>query len=126
MRGPLRIRTDEASVYPRPGLAAAERAAKGAALHTQGVGAFQGDRGIVGAAGIGIENPPAPFVLAGLHVDQDLLAVLVRFLVDRVAAEIGAALLDADLAFLLFRQPDAERGIGLGDRRWRRALCGRR
>ena len=39
----------------------------------------------------------------------DLLAVLVRLLVDGIAAEIGAALFDPHLAFLLLRQPHAER-----------------
>src|SRR6185437_14022463 len=93
-----------------PGLAAAEHAAEGATLLAQGVGALHRDRRIIGAAGVGIEDPAAPFlVLAGPHVDQDLLAIGVRLGVDRIAAEIGAALLDADLSLLLFRQPDADR-----------------
>src|SRR4051812_25834772 len=97
-------------VDPGPGLAAAEHAAEGTALDAQGVGALQRDRGIIAAAGIRIENPSAPLgVLARLHVNQNLLAILVRFLVDRITTEIVAALLDADLAFLLFRQPDAKR-----------------
>jgi len=99
------------SVDAGPGLAATEHAAEGAALNTQIVGALQRDRRIVGAAGIRIENPPAPFVLAWLHVDQNLFAVLVRLLVDSIAAEVGAAFFDSDLAFLLFRQPDAERRV---------------
>src|SRR6266508_2443978 len=97
------------SVDAGPGLATAEHAAEGAALNAQTVGALQRDRRIVGAAGIRIENPAAPLVLAGLHVDQDLLAVLVRLLVDGIAAEIGAALFDPHLALLLLRQPHAER-----------------
>src|SRR6185312_16554485 len=92
-----------------PGLAAAEHAAKGAALNAQAVGGLERDRRIVGAAGIRIEDPAAPLVLAGLHVDQNLLTVLVGLLVDGVAAEIGAALFDPHLAFLLLRQPHAER-----------------
>src|SRR5258708_5060503 len=94
-----------ASVHARPGLAAAEQATKGATLNAQGVRTFQRDGGIIGAARGRIENPPAPFVLAGPHVDQNLLAVLVRLLVNGIAAKVGAALLDADLAFLLFGQP---------------------
>ena len=69
---------------------------------------------VIGAAGVRIENPAGPFQVPGrLHVDQHLLTVLVRLRLHRVAAEIGAALLDADLAFLLFGQPDAERRIGI-------------
>src|SRR5829696_4028881 len=97
------------SVDAGPGLAATEHAAEGAALNAQTVSALQRDRRIVGAAGIRIENPAAPLVLARLHVDQDLLAVRVRFLVDGIAADIRAALFDPHLAFLLFRQPHAER-----------------
>jgi len=97
------------SVDAGPGLAAAEHAAKSAALNAQRVGALQRDRRIVAAAAVRIENPAAPLVIAGLHVDQDLLAVLVRLLVDRIAAEVGAAFLDSDLAFLFLRQPDTER-----------------
>src|SRR3981081_2599513 len=97
-------------VHPAPGLAAAEHAAKGAALNAQRVRAFQRDRRIVGAAGVRVENPPAPFgVVAGPHIDQDLFAVLVRFRVDGISAQIGAALLNPDLALLFFRQPHAER-----------------
>src|SRR5882672_9761293 len=99
-------------VQPAPGLAAAEHAAKRAALDAQAVAALQRDRRIIGAAGIGIENAPAPFgILAGLHVDQNLLAVLVRLGVDGISAEIGAALLDSDLALFLFRQPHAKRRV---------------
>src|SRR6184192_3434777 len=66
------------SVHPCPGLAAAEHAAEGAALHAQAVGALQRDRGVVSRAGVGIEDTAGPFlVLAGLHIDQDLLAALV-------------------------------------------------
>src|SRR5689334_8038491 len=89
------------SVDAGPGLAAAEHAAERAALNAQGVGALHRDRGIIAAATVRIENPAAPLVLAGLHVDQDLLAILVRLLVDGIAAEIGTALLDPHLAFLL-------------------------
>src|SRR5882757_4160441 len=97
-------------VRPGPGLAAAEHTAEGAALDTQRVGAFERDRGVISAAGTRIENPPAPLgVLARFHVDQNLLAILVRFFVNRISAEVAAALLDPDLAFLLFRQPDAKR-----------------
>src|SRR5215213_5315086 len=97
------------SVDAGPGLAATEHAAEGAALDTQTVGALQRDRRVVGAAGIRIENPAAPLVLAGLHVDQNLFAILVRLLVDGIAADIGAARFDPHLAFLLRRQPHAER-----------------
>src|SRR3984957_18147544 len=105
-------------VDPAPGLATAEHAAEVAAPNTQGIRAFQRDGRIIGAAGIGVEDPAAPFGIVGrLHVDQNLLAVLVRFLVHRIAAEIGAALLDPDLAFLLLGQPHAERRIGRLNRR---------
>jgi len=97
------------SVDAGPGLAATEHAAEGAALNAQAVGALQRDRRIVGAAGIRIENPAAPLVLGGLHVDQDLFGVLVRLLVDRIAAEIRAAWFDPHLAFLFLGQPHAER-----------------
>src|SRR3954468_3717010 len=97
------------SVDASPGLAATKHAAEGAALNAQAVGALQRDRRIIGAAGIRIENPATPLVLAGLHVDQNLLAILVRLLVDGIAADIGAALFDPHLAFLLLRQPHAER-----------------
>src|SRR5947209_794521 len=80
-------RRRRSSVDAGPGLAAAENAAEGATLDPEAVGALQRDRGIVGAAGVRIEDPAAPFgVLGGLHVDQNLFAVLVRFLVDRIAA----------------------------------------
>src|SRR5260221_11994165 len=111
-----------ASVDAGPVLAAAEYAAEGATLDAQAVGAFQRDRRVIGAAGVRIENPAAPFgVLAGLHVDENLFAVLVRFLVDGIAAKISAALLNPDLAFLLFRQPQAERGVCGLDRCWGRS-----
>src|SRR5438445_12707372 len=97
------------SVDAGPGLAATEHAAEGAALNAQTVGALQRDRRIVGAAGIWIENPATPLVLAGLHVDQHLLAVLVRLLVDGIAVEIGAALFDAHLYPLLLRHHHAAR-----------------
>src|SRR5215207_2525400 len=97
------------SVDAGPGLAATEHAAKGAALNAQTVGTLEGDRRIVGAAGIRIENPATPLVLAGFHIDQNLLAVLVRLLVDGIAADIGAARFDPHLAFFLLRQPHAER-----------------
>src|SRR5262245_53016776 len=71
-----RLLADCCLIHARPGLAAAEHAAKGAALHPQGIRAFQRDGGIIGAARIGIDNPAAPFlILAGPHVDQNLLAV---------------------------------------------------
>ena len=76
------------------------------------LGAFQGDHKIVVAAGVRIEIRPLHFVLAGLHVDQNLLTVLVRFGVDGIAAEIDAALFDPDFSLFLFRQPHAERRIG--------------
>src|SRR3954470_12787639 len=67
-------------VDPRPGLAAAEHAAEGAALHPQLVLAPQRDRRLIVAAGVGIVNPPVPLlVFAGLHVDQHLFAIRVRF-----------------------------------------------
>ena len=101
-RGPL--------VQPAPGLAATEHAAKGTALDTQGIRAFQRDRGIVAAATIRVENSPAPFgILAGLHIDQNLFAVLVRLCIQGISAEICSALLNPDLAFFLFRQPYTER-----------------
>jgi hypothetical protein len=120
------------SIYARPGLATAEHAAEGAALHAQDV-ALQCNRGIICAASVGIEYPAAPFlILAGIHVDQNLLAIQVGFGVDRISAEIGAALLDADLAFLFFGQPDPDRRVGIPDRRGRGGLrtlhggrCGR-
>src|ERR1700749_3692839 len=100
------------SVHAAPGLAAAEHAAEGTALHAQRIRTLHRNRGIIGAASVGIEDAAAPFlILAGLHVDQHLLAIGVRLGVDRIAAEIGAALLDANLAFLLLGQPDAHRRI---------------
>src|ERR1700731_1193054 len=97
-------------VHAGPGLAAAEHAAKGATLDAQCIGALHSNRRIIGRAGVRIEDAATPFlILAGLHIDQNLLAVPVRFRVHGIAAEIGAALLDPDLAFLLCRQPDAER-----------------
>src|SRR5580700_6579918 len=103
-------RDSHLSVQPAPGLAATEHAAKGAALNPQCVRAFQRDGGIIGAAGIRIENSSAPFgILAGLHVDENLLTVLARLRVHRIPAKIGAALLDSNLALFLFRQPNAKR-----------------
>src|SRR5258706_11504457 len=97
-RGFCRMHGGGASVDAGPVLAAAEYAAEGATLDAQAVGAFQRDRRVIGAAGVRIEDPAAPFgVLAGLHVDQNLFAVLVRFLVDGIAAKISAALLNPDL-----------------------------
>src|SRR6202047_5321316 len=108
--GSVRARPD--LIQPAPGLAAAEHAAKGAALNPQAVRALQRDRGIIGAAGIRIENPATPFgILAGLHVDENLLTVLVRLRVHRKSAEIGAALFDSNLAFLFLLQPNARRGM---------------
>src|SRR6266516_4735725 len=115
-------------IHPAPGLATTEHAAKGTALNPQGVRAFQRDRRIIGAAALRVVNSAAPFgVLARLHIDQDLFAVLVGFGVHGISAEIGAALLDPDLAFLFLRQPHAERCIcrlkprGRGLRRRRRS-----
>src|SRR6266567_4623435 len=107
-----------ALVQPAPGLAAAEHAAEGAALDTQAVGAFQRDRRIIGAAAVRVVDAPGPFVLGGLHVDQDFFAVLVGLGIHRIAAEIDAAWLDPDLALFLFRLPHAERRVG------RRGGCG--
>src|SRR5882724_3103613 len=99
-------------VHPAPGLTTAEHAAKGTALNAQGTRAFQRDRRIIRAAALRIVNSPAPFrILAGLHVDQDLFAVLIGFVVHGISAEIGAALLDPDLAFFFLRQPHADRCI---------------
>src|ERR1700722_9884143 len=71
-------------VHPAPGLAAAEHAAEGAALNPKRVRTFQRNRRIIGATGIRVENSPGPFgFLAGLHVDENLFAVLVRFRVHR-------------------------------------------
>ena len=110
-----------ASVDAGPGLATAEHAAKSAALNAEAVGTLQRDRGIIGAAAVRIENPAAPFgVPAGLHVDQNLFAIPVRFLVNRVAAKVGAALFYPDLAFLLFGEPKAERRVLGRDDRLRR------
>src|SRR5438876_31028 len=119
-------------VHPAPGLATAEHSAKGTALNPQGVRALQRDRRIIGAAALRVVNSAAPFgVLARLHIDQDLFAVLVGFGVHGISAEIGAALLDPDLAFLFFRHPHAERCIcrlnprGRGLRRRCRGRSGR-
>src|SRR6478752_5601473 len=99
-------------VHAAPGLASAKHAAESAALNAQGIRAFQRDRRVIGATALRVVNSPAPFgILAGLHVDQDLFAVLVGLGVHGISAEIGAALLDADLAFLFFRQPQAERCV---------------
>src|SRR5713226_4581233 len=92
-RGGLRRVTDRKPgcglVHPAPGLAAAEHAAKGTALNAQGIRAFQCDRRIICAAALRVVNPPAPFgILAGLHIDQDLFAVLIGFGVNGISAEI--------------------------------------
>src|SRR5438876_3682318 len=115
-RESLRLATDRKPgrglVHPAPGLATAEHSAKGTALNPQGARALQRDGRIIGAAGFRVMNSAAPFgVLARLHIDQDLFAVLVGFGVPGISAEIGAALLDPDLAFLFFRQPHAARCI---------------
>src|SRR5256885_8434798 len=115
-------------VHPSPGLTTAEHAAKGTALNAQGTRVFQRNRRIIRAATLRIVNSPAPFrILAGLHIDQDLFAVLVALVVHGISAEIGAALLDPDLAFFFFGQPHTDRCIcrlnprGRGLRRRRRS-----
>src|SRR5437879_12496017 len=80
-----------------PGLAAAEHAAEGAALHTERVRSLHRDRRVIVAAGVGIGDLAGPFGFMRLHVDQNLLA---RF--HGVAAEVLAALFDADIALVLF------------------------
>ena len=98
------------SVHAGPGLAATEHAAESAALHAKLIAAFHCDRRIIGAAGVGVVDTAAPFAVgAGPHVNQDLLAIGVGFRIHRVTAEIGAARLDPDPAFLLLGQPDANR-----------------
>src|SRR3954452_23623002 len=77
------------------GLAAAEHAAEGATLHTHCIRALHRDRRVVVAAGVGIVDAAAPLRAVGLHVDQDALVGLCG-----VAAEIDAALLDADIALV--------------------------
>ena len=65
---------------------------------------------LVADVAVAFGQQPAQFAERLLRKNRFVFfAVLVRFGVDRIAAEIGATLLDADLAFLLFGQPDAER-----------------
>ena len=98
---------------PLPGLTAAEHSAEGATLDPQEFRAFQRDRRIIIAAGFRVVNTSVPFgVPAGLHIDQDLFAILVGLGVDGIPAKIGAARLDPDLALFLFGQPKAERRGG--------------
>src|ERR1700756_1041666 len=87
--------TPSASGHALPGLAAAEHAAEGAALHAQQVRALHRDGRVVVASRIGIVNAAAPLGASGLHVDQDLLVGLVG-----IAAEIGAAGFNANIAFV--------------------------
>src|SRR6185312_7858626 len=79
-----------------PGLAAAEQATEGAALDFQDVRTLHRDRGVVIAAGVRIVDAAGPFAVGGLHVDQDLLIGVFG-----VAAQIGAALLDAHVALVV-------------------------
>ncbi len=82
---------------------------------------------VVILAGVGIVDAAGPLRPFRLHVDQDALAA-----VDGSAAEIGAALLDANVALVLFGLPHAERRVRdlhrRGDRRSRdrggRRRCG--
>src|SRR3954470_23680174 len=104
--------TPAASAHALPGLAAAEHAAEGAALHAHCIRTLHRDRRVVVAAGVGIVNAAAPLRAVGLHVDQDALVGLCG-----VAAEIDAALLDADIALVLFGGPNADRCVGNRDRR---------
>src|SRR3954453_3782639 len=85
--------TPAASAHALPGLAAAEHAAEGAALHTHCIRALHRDRRVVIAAGVGIVDAPAPLRAVGLHVDQGALIGL-----RGVAGEFAPALLEADLA----------------------------
>src|SRR6476661_3779974 len=73
-----------------PGLAAAEHAAEGAALHTERVRSLHRDRRVVIPAAVGIVDLAGPFGFLRPHVDQNLLAGL-----DGVAAQVLAALFDA-------------------------------
>src|SRR6478609_1384053 len=96
-----------ASAHALPGLAAAEHAAEGAALHAHRIRTLHRDGRVVIAAGIGIVDAAAPLRALGLHVDQDALIGLLG-----VAAEVDAALLDANVALVLFGCPDTDRCIG--------------
>src|SRR3954468_23313063 len=95
------------SAHALPGLAAAEHAAEGATLHAHRIRALHRDRRVVVLAGVGIVDAAAPLRAVGLHVDQNALVGL-----RGEAAEIGAALLDADIALVLFGRPDADRRVG--------------
>src|SRR5205085_8210283 len=79
-----------------PGLAAAEHAAEGATLDTQAVRAAHRDRRVVVATGVWIVNAADPLAIGRLHVDQDAFIGL-----DRIAAKVLAALLDAHIALVL-------------------------
>ena len=57
----------------------------------------------------GIRDPAGPLRALRFHVDQDLFA---RFL--GVAAEIVAALFDANVALVVFGGPDADRRVRIG------------
>src|ERR1700745_2781856 len=80
-----------------PGLAAAEQSAEGAALNLENVRSLHRDGGVVVLAAVGVVDAAGPLRRFRLHVDQDALAG-----VDGIAAEIGAALFDADVALVLF------------------------
>src|SRR3954471_23639504 len=103
-RGALRTLSQARLAHALPGLAAAEHAAEGAALHAERVRTLHRDRRVVVPAAVGIVDLAGPFGLLWTHVDQDLLAGL-----DGVAAQVLAARFDAHVAFVLFGGPDAER-----------------
>src|SRR3954452_25184916 len=89
--------TPSASAHALPGLAAAEHAAEGAALHAHRIRALHRDRRVVVAAGVGIVDVAAPLRAVGLHVDQVALVGL-----RGIAAAIDTALFDANIALVLF------------------------
>src|SRR5215204_6120108 len=92
-----------------PGLAAAEHAAEGAALHAQRVRTLERDVRRIDAAAADVLDLAVPaIVAAGLHVDEN---PVVRLAVGEAAQGL-AARLDADLAVLLLGDPHADRARG--------------
>jgi hypothetical protein len=82
------------------GLAAAEQTAECAALYLQQTRSLHCDGGVVFAAALGIMNAADPFGVGRRHVDQRLFAGLLG-----TAAQIGAALFDAHIAFVSLPSP---------------------
>src|ERR1700680_516446 len=85
---------------PLPGLTAAEHSAEGAALNPHRIRSLHRDRGVVIPAAVRIVNPAGPFVVGGLHVDEDFVPGF-----HGKSAQIGSARLDADISLVSLRGP---------------------